>query len=84
MRLRFGVLLWLLSWIPYGVILGVSGLWFTITLGFEFLLGILGIALAGSSFAQTVKTVGWRHAPAAAWRALLYGDAGTPGEDASR
>src|SRR3954454_20359439 len=31
-RLRIGVLLWALSWIPYGLLLGLSGLWLTVSL----------------------------------------------------
>jgi hypothetical protein len=76
MKLRFGVLVWLLSWVPYGVLLGVSGVWYAVTLAFEVLLGLVGIALAGSSFADTVKAVGWRRAPAAALHALVSGEAG--------
>lgn len=73
MRLRLGILLWILSWIPYGIILGLSGLWLTVTLTFEILLGIAGLALAGSEFAQAVKTCGWKHAPRVAWKALIHG-----------
>src|SRR6185369_3559917 len=69
-KLRVGVLLWALSWVPYGLILGLSGWWFTLSWAFEILLGLSGIALAGSEFAQAVKAHGWRGAPKAAWRAL--------------
>ena len=73
MKLRIGVLCWFASWVPFGLILGLSGLWLTLTLGFEIMLGIVGIALAGSSFANTIKSVGWRHAPGAAFRTLVTG-----------
>jgi len=72
-RLRIGVLCWFASWVPFGLILGLSGLWLTLTLGFEIMLGILGIALAGSSFATAIKSVGWRRAPAVALRTLVKG-----------
>jgi hypothetical protein len=72
-KLRVGVILWLLSWIPYGIILGLSGAWLTVSWTFEILLGIAGLALAGTQFAQAVKESGWKHAPAVAWHALLHG-----------
>ena len=37
------------------------------------LLGIVGLALAGTEFAQAVKAKGWKHAPGVAWHALLHG-----------
>ena len=73
MRLRVGVILWAMSWIPYGLILGLSGVWLTLSWGFEVLLGILGIALAGTAFASAVKAKGWRGAPQVAWDSLLHG-----------
>jgi hypothetical protein len=73
-RLRLGITLWLLSWVPYGLILGVSGLWFTVTLGFEIVLGIVGLALAGSEFGVAVKQQGWKGAPRVAWRAMRHGE----------
>lgn len=73
MRLRLGIALWLLSWIPYGLILGVHSLWLTALWTFEILLGLVGLALAGSEFARAVKECGLRHAPGVAWEALLHG-----------
>lgn len=73
MKLRVGVLLWAMSWVPYGVILGLSGWALTLSWAFEILLGISGLALAGSEFAEAVKEHGWRGAPKAAWRALRKG-----------
>ncbi len=73
MRLRLGVVLWLLSWVPYGVILGLDGTALTLAWGFEILLGIVGLALAGTEFAQAVKAKGWKRAPGVAWHALRHG-----------
>ena len=70
-RLRLGVLLWFASWVPYGVILGLHSPWLELTWGIEVLLGVAGVWLAGSVFAEAVKAAGWRHAPVVAWRALL-------------
>jgi len=72
-RLRVGVVLWAMSWIPYGLILGLSGVWLTLSWGLEVVLGIVGIALAGTAFAAAVKSKGWRGAPRVAWDSLLHG-----------
>lgn len=73
MKLRLGILLWILSWIPYGLLLGLSGISLTIAWTVEILLGIVGLALAGTEFAQAVKDEGWKRAPAVAWRSFLHG-----------
>jgi hypothetical protein len=72
-KLRVGIVLWLLSWVPYGVILGLSGAALTAAWTVEILLGITGLALAGTEFAQAVKADGWKGAPRVAWKALLHG-----------
>jgi len=71
--LRAGVAMWAMSWVPYGLLLGLSGIWLTLSWGFEVLLGVAGIALAGSVFAAAVKTGGWRAAPAVAWHTFVHG-----------
>ena len=73
MKLRIGIILWALSWIPYGVILGLKDAALTLAWAFEITLGIVGLALAGSEFAQAVKEKGWKGAPKVAWRALRHG-----------
>jgi hypothetical protein len=73
MRLRVGVVLWVSSWVPYGLILGLSGAWLTLSWVIEVLLGITGLALAGSEFASAVKAKGWRGAPRLAWSSLVHG-----------
>ena len=80
MRLRIGITLWVLSWVPYGLILGLSGWWFTLAWAFEIALGLVGLALAGSEFAVAVKQHGWKGAPGVAGRALRHGDAVTAAE----
>lgn len=73
MKLRLGIALWVLSWVPYGLILGLSGAWLTVAWTVEIALGIIGLAIAGSEFAQAIKDRGWRGAPAVAWQAMLRG-----------
>ena len=73
MRLRLGVLLWFLSWVPYGAILGLEGAALTLSWGFEILLGLVAIGVAGPEFARAVKAKGWKGAPGIAWRAFVNG-----------
>jgi hypothetical protein len=77
LRLRGGILLWLISWIPLALIFGVTGTFRYVIWGFQFAIGAAGLALAGSVFVATVKAVGWKHAPAAVWHAVLRGEAAT-------
>ncbi len=85
MKLRVGIVLWALSWVPYGIILGLTGAWLTLAWCVEIALGIIGLALAGSEFAQAVKSSGWKRAPGVAWRTLLHGqDVRTVNEAATR
>jgi hypothetical protein len=72
-KLRLGISLWVLSWVPYGLILGLSGAWLTVAWAVEIAMGIVGLALSGTEFARAVKDRGWRGAPAVAWRAMLRG-----------
>jgi hypothetical protein len=72
-KLRLGIILWILSWVPYGLIFGLSGASLTIVWTVEILLGITGLALAGTEFAQAVKDMGWKGAPAVAWSSLVHG-----------
>lgn len=73
MKLRLGISLWVLSWVPYGLILGLSGAWLTAAWTAEILLGVAGLAIAGTEFAQAVKENGWKGAPSLVWRAMLHG-----------
>jgi hypothetical protein len=73
MRLRLGITLWILSWVPWGLILNLSGAWLTVAWTVEILLGITGLAIAGTQFAQAVKDEGWKGAPTVAWHALVRG-----------
>ena len=56
--MRVGVTLWALSWVPYGLILGLAGAWLTLAWGFEVALGLVGIAIAGTEFGRAVKGQG--------------------------
>ena len=73
-KLRVGVLLWLLSWTPIPILLGLQGSARYAVWGIQFFVGLLGLALAGSAFVDAVKELGWKRAPAALGRALVHGD----------
>ena len=77
LRLRGGIALWLASWIPIPLILGVTGPARYVIWGLQFAIGAAGLALAGSVFVATVKAVGWKRAPAAVLHALLRGEGAT-------
>jgi hypothetical protein len=72
-RLRLGVTLWLLSWVPLAVIFGLTGEARILAWIVEIVLGVVGLALAGVEVANQVKTVGWRKAPGVAWHVLIHG-----------
>ena len=72
-RLRVGILLWLLSWVPIPILFGITGPARYAVWGVQIVIGLIGLALAGSAFFQAVKELGWKRAPAALGRALLHG-----------
>lgn len=72
MRLRLGIALWLLSWVPYGILLVAHGSIVHVAWVVEILLGVTGLALAATEFAKAVKEGGWS-APIVVWRAMIHG-----------
>src|SRR3954453_23121102 len=82
-RLRAGVVLWALSWVPFGVILGLSGWALTLSWCVEILCGITGLFLAGGEFAALVKTSGWKDAAKGAFDPFLHGHAPNAADDAA-
>jgi hypothetical protein len=78
-RLRIGIALWLASWLPIPLLLGVTGDLRYVIWGIQVIVGIVGLAIAGTQFAATIKSVGWRATPGAAWSAFVHGtDAPAP------
>jgi len=73
-RLRLGIILWLASWIPIPIILGISGKGRYLIWGLQFVIGAIGLVLAGSAFVDAVKHLGWKRAPRALGRAVIHGD----------
>ena len=70
MRLRVGVLVWLVSWVPFALIFGLRHPWLEAVWSIQIVLGLVGLALAGGDFATAVKTSGWRKGPSVAWHEL--------------
>ena len=73
MKLRIGIILWALSWVPYGLIFGLEGRVAHAGVGVRDHARHRRLALAGTEFAQAVKAKGWKGAPKVAWRALRHG-----------
>ena len=73
-RLRAGIVLWLLSWTPIPILFGLQGLARYAVWGVQFVVGLIGLALAGSAFVEAAKQLGWKRAPGALGRALIHGD----------
>ena len=59
---------------PIPLLFGMTGAARYAVWGMQILIGLLGLALAGSAFFDAVKHVGWRRAPGALGRALLHGN----------
>lgn len=78
-RLRLGLALWLVSWLPVAQLVGARQAARLAIWGVQIAIGLVGIALAGSTFVASVKSVGWRRAPGVLWHAFLRGDASVAG-----
>ena len=82
-RLRLGLGLFVFSWLPIAqvaiAIAGWSdgtadavraGVWTT-----QWIIGIVGLLIAGRAAAQAVRKVGWRRTPGVLWQMLRTGRA---------
>jgi hypothetical protein len=61
-KLRVGILLWLISWMPIPVIFGIEGNARVATWCVQIVVGLVGLAVAGAAFAELARTAGWRRA----------------------
>lgn len=84
LRIRLGVGLVVLSWVPFAQIViaigSLSGshaqevrvaIW-----SVQVVVGLIGVAIAGKPTIDIVKQVGWRRAPRTVWRLLWHADTG--------
>jgi hypothetical protein len=75
MRIRIGVLLILISWLPIAqVLIWASGASSDqadrvrlVTWSIQILIGLVGVAVAGRETVRLAKSVGWRRLPRAVW-----------------
>ncbi|HVI17429.1 MAG TPA: hypothetical protein VM684_04455 [Gaiellales bacterium] len=78
LRIRFGVCLVVASWLPIAQITiwlasassGQADRIRAVIWGIQIVVGLIGVAVAGSQTIQVAKSVGWRRAPAAVWRLM--------------
>ncbi|MDH2414440.1 hypothetical protein [Nocardioides sp. CER19] len=83
LRLRAGISLFVLSWFPFAqLIIWVSDVTepdagrIRITVWtIQFLMGLIGIALAGAETFHLARSLGWRHTPTALWSMFRTGRA---------
>ena len=73
LALRVGVAIWLISWIPIPVIFGIKHPGREVLWVVQFLVGLVGIAIAGKVFAATIKRVGLRRSPRILGGAFIHG-----------
>lgn len=73
-RLRLGIALWLVSWLPIPLVLGITGKGRYVIWAVQIVIGATGLVLAGSAFVDAVKRLGWKRAPRALGRALIHGE----------
>src|SRR5271157_2797488 len=78
LKVRVGIALWLLSWIPFALILRLDGWIFAVVVLAEVVVGLIGLGLAGSAFARVVRHAGWRQGFRAGWNLFRRGSATEP------
>ncbi len=80
-RLRAGVILIILSWLPFAQVLiyiahnnnklasqDATSEFRLMVWGVQILIGLIGLWLVGGLAVQQVKAAGWRHTPARLWK----------------
>jgi hypothetical protein len=86
-RLRLGLLLVILSWFPFAqIVIGIANHQGNLTSesaaqevrltiwGIQFLVGFVGLWLAGAVAVATAKADGWRRLPSNLWNLLKNGE----------
>ncbi len=86
LRLRVGILLWVLSWLPFAQILiyiaqsngkltsaSSANTFRLVVWGIQILVGLIGIALVGKLAFEEAKKAGWRKTPRRLWELFLHG-----------
>jgi hypothetical protein len=69
-RVRVGVLLIVVSWLPIAWLVSASAELRAAIWGVQILIGLIGVAIAGRETIRIAKSTGWRNSPRAVWRLL--------------
>jgi hypothetical protein len=69
LRIRFGVCLVIAFWLT-GPSSGQAERIRAVIWGIQVVVGLIGVAVAGSQTIQVAKRVGWRRSPGAVWRLM--------------
>lgn len=75
MRVRAGLLLWVLSWVPFVALFGLRGWMVPFVWTTQVIAGLVGLAVAGTAVASEVKAAGITHTPRIVWSQFRYGGA---------
>lgn len=86
LRIRVGLIIWVCSFLPLPSIAlhtlhdqgkfttaQQSSTFLAVCYSLQFLLGFIGLIIAGSAAAGLVKSAGWRKIPAVLWRVVIHG-----------
>lgn len=93
-RLRTGIILILISWVPiaqiglaiahnHNLIMGdQASQEFRVTVwGIQIFIGLVGVGLAGRVAIDEAKQEGWKHTPSAIWKLFWQGQQPEPSDD---
>ena len=92
-RLRLGILLMALSWVPFAQILiyiaqnngkltssSSANTFRLVVWGIQIVVGLVGVALVGKLAVEEAKKTGWRKTPRRLWQLFRYGPDARPSE----
>ena len=69
-RIRVGVGLILVSWLPIAWLVSASPELRAVIWGVQIVIGLIGVAIAGRETIRIAKSTGWRNSPRAVWGLL--------------
>ena len=85
-RLRIGLTVWLISWLPFPLLLLAiahsngnytsaqqSSAFLATCYAVQYAIGFIGLLVAGSEAIKLVKSGGWRGLPKRLWRVIRHG-----------
>lgn len=69
-RIRFGIGLILVSWLPIAWLVSASAELRAVIWGVQIVIGLIGVAIAGRETVRVAKSSGWRNSPRVVWSLL--------------